>query len=148
MDEMNVQQPAATTQPEGNGTPAEGKTFTQEDVNRIIGERLAKEKEKGNSSLEQREKELAMREFRMTARELLESQRLPLKLVDALNYTDQKALENSIAMIRDVVNEAVEAERSRPVKFSGLRPAEGTGEIPAILERDRLREIMLNTKEG
>ena len=93
MDEMNVQQPAATTQPEGNGTPAEGKTFTQEDVNRIIGERLAKEKEKGNSSLEQREKELAMREkFRMTARELLESQRLPLKLVDAFELYRSKSL--------------------------------------------------------
>lgn len=44
MEEMNVQQPAATTQPEGNGTPAEGKIFTQEEVNQIVRERLARER--------------------------------------------------------------------------------------------------------
>ena len=49
MDEMNVQQPAATTQPEENGTPAEGKTFTQEEVNQIVRERLAREKAKAES---------------------------------------------------------------------------------------------------
>ena len=36
------------TSAEGTQTGTEGKTFTQDDVNRIVQERLAKERGKGN----------------------------------------------------------------------------------------------------
>lgn len=49
----------------------EGKTFSQEDVNRIVGERLAKEKAKNESDWQQREQDLQKRELRMTAKEYL-----------------------------------------------------------------------------
>ena len=49
----------------------EGKTFSQEDVNRIVGERLAKEKAKNESDWQQREQDLQRRELQMTAKEYL-----------------------------------------------------------------------------
>ena len=40
------------------GAQQQGRTFTQEDVNRIVQERLAKEKGKGNEDLDKRAAEL------------------------------------------------------------------------------------------
>ena len=45
---QNTIQQATNTQPEGNGTA--GKVFTQEEVNSIIRERLARERAKGQTS--------------------------------------------------------------------------------------------------
>lgn len=45
---QNAPQQQNTTQPEGNGTA--GKTFTQEEVNSIVRERLARERAKGTTS--------------------------------------------------------------------------------------------------
>lgn len=49
----------------------QGKTFSQEDVNRIVGERLVKEKAKNESDWQQREQDLQRRELQMTAKEYL-----------------------------------------------------------------------------
>ena len=46
---------------------AGGRTFTQEDVNRIVQDRLAKDREKASKELGEREQELAQREFRLKA---------------------------------------------------------------------------------
>ena len=56
---------------EQTAVETEGKTFSQEDVNRIVGERLAKEKAKNESDWQQREQDLQKRELRMTAKEYL-----------------------------------------------------------------------------
>lgn len=62
---------AQNTSTEGTQTGTEGmqqgKTFIQEDVNRIVQERLAKEKGKSNEDLEKRAAELDRRERRMNA---------------------------------------------------------------------------------
>lgn len=70
------------------------KTFTQEDVNRIVGERLAKEKAKnsGEADFAKREQELARRELHMTAKELLSEKGLPVQIVDALNCADEETM--------------------------------------------------------
>ena len=55
------------------------KTFTQEDVNRIVQERLAKERSKGNNTdeLTQRTAELDLRERKIKAREELSKNGMP-----------------------------------------------------------------------
>ncbi len=77
----NTTQQGATTQPEGNGAtapekPTQGKTFTQDEVNRIVSDRLAKEREKTaqatqederEQGLKAREANLAKAEFGMAA---------------------------------------------------------------------------------
>lgn len=102
------------------------KTFTQDDVNRIVQERLAKEKAKssGEADFAKREQELAQRELHMTAKELLSEKGLPVQLFGALNCTNKETLEKSIATIETVFNE-YKANVTSNIKFKGLQPGSG-----------------------
>ena len=66
-----------------------GKTFTQEDVNRIVQERLAREKEKpADGNLEAREKDLSRREARLSCVEYVTEKGYDKDLVDLLDVSD------------------------------------------------------------
>lgn len=124
MDEqMNQNKNAAPAARQGTGE----KTFTQDDVNRIVQERLAKEKAKnsGEADFEKREQELAQRELHMTAKELLSEKGLPMQLFDALNCTDKETLEKSIATIETLFNE-YKANAASNIKFKGFQPGSGS----------------------
>lgn len=103
-----------TQQPQAAGE----KTFSQDDVNRIVQERLAKERERGTAELAQREADLAARELRMTAREKLAAKGLPVELLEALNCSSAEALEKSVELL------SKHFERSAPSGsgFSSPRP--------------------------
>lgn len=77
------------------------KTFTQEEVNRIIGERLSKEKSKAEALLAQREQELLQKELRLTAREKLSEMDLPIDLLDALNLNNMESIDKSLGVIKN-----------------------------------------------
>lgn len=82
-----VQQPSGTTPPEDNGTPA-GKTFTQEQVNQIVSERLARERAKADPDpMEDRDKALTARENAMDCKEYLAEKGYPAALLDILDTT-------------------------------------------------------------
>lgn len=104
--------------PDGAGE----KTFSQEDVNRIVGERLAKEKAKGEAALAEREQQLAQRELLLTAKEKLTENGLPVELVDALNVSSPEALEKALSTVKTVLDKYKSEARS--MKFSGAKPAE------------------------
>ena len=87
--------------PDGAGA----KTFSQDDVNRIVGERLAKEKAKGEAALAEREQQLAQRE-----------------LLDALNVSSPEALEKALSIVKTVMDK--HKAEARPIKISGAKPAE------------------------
>lgn len=78
------------------------KTFTQEEVNAIVGKRLAEQKASGSKELDDREKALDQREMELKAREILSSQGLPKELADILKYSDESSLNAAIDMIRNV----------------------------------------------
>lgn len=63
-----------------------GKMFTQEDVNRIVSERLAREREKPVD--DERERALRAREARLDCRDYLDSKKYPVKLLDLLDSSD------------------------------------------------------------
>lgn len=65
---------------------SDGKMFTQEDVNRIVSERLAREREKPVD--DEREKNLKAREARLDCRDYLDSKKYPVKLLDLLDSSD------------------------------------------------------------
>lgn len=117
-DNNNINQNANPAADQGTGE----KTFTQEDVNRIVGERLAKEKAKnsGEADFAKREQELARRELHMTAKELLSEKGLPVQLFDALNCTDEEGMKKSIATIEKVFND-YKANLPKPT-FKGFQP--------------------------
>lgn len=132
-----------TNQTEGINAGTGEKTFTQDDVNRIIGERLAKEKAKGEAEISKREQELAQRELRMTAKETLSTKGLPADLLDALNCSDRETMEKSIATIEKVFNE-YKANATRNIKFKGFQPG-ASSDLRAVLpasEDAELRKAM------
>lgn len=119
-DNTNINQNQNADPATGQGTGE--KTFTQDDVNRIVQERLAKEKAKnsGEADFAKREQELVRRELHMTAKELLSEKGLPVQLFDALNCTDEETMKKSIATIEKAFND-YKANLPKPV-FKGFQP--------------------------
>ncbi len=132
-DNNNINQNANPAANQGTGE----KTFTQEDVNRIIGERLAKEKARNNgeADLAKREQELVQRELHMTAKELLSEKGLPVQLFDALNCTDEETMKKSIATIEKAFND-YKANLPKPV-FKGFQPG-ASSKMPKAEEAEDL----------
>lgn len=72
------------------------KTFTQEEVNRIVSDRLARDREKRAAELDEREKAVKARELAVLAVEKLAAAGLPKELSDVLKYDDEASLEGAI----------------------------------------------------
>lgn len=121
MEETTMNQNQTADPAAGQGTG--GKTFTQEDVNRIVQERLAKEKAKnsGEADFAKREQELVQRELHMSAKEMLSEKGLPVQLFDALNCTDKETMEKSIATIETIFND-YKANATKQIQFKGFQP--------------------------
>ena len=121
-----------TTAQGGTPTPAPGedRTFSQDDVNRIVGERLAKEKVKTDTALAERESELVQRELMFEGKQLLTEKNLPVELLEILRYTDKKTLEKVISQFEEIL------PRCRPSKFVGVAPGMGQGGAPPLATPD------------
>lgn len=77
----------------------DNKTFTQEEVNTIVQDRLAKEKAKYEKQLEDMQADVARREKRLDAQEKLKEKGLPAELVDLVNLNDEKSFNTSLELI-------------------------------------------------
>ena len=109
-----------------NPNPESGageKTFSQEDVNRIVGERLAAEKRKGEAALAEREQELNRRELLLNAKSKMTAMGLPVELLDALNVSSEEAMEKSLNTVKAVIDK-IKAENPKAT-ISGASPASG-----------------------
>ena len=120
------------TSTEGTQTSAEGRTFTQDDVNRIVQERLAKENGKASSNedfekktaeLERKQAELLEKENRLNALTALRSAGYPDELADVIRCSNEDELKKSMELIDKIIKERtpegwskeLEAKRSRIV---------------------------------
>lgn len=93
---QNTEQQPTTPTPEASGGQGE-KLFTQADLDRIIGERLARERAKAEPSPEDaREADLKAREARMDCREYLSDKKYPADLLDILPTGDIEAFKASV----------------------------------------------------
>ena len=89
-----------TTAEGGNTTPDTGaRTFSQDDVNKIVSDRLAKEKAKLAAEIAQREKDLAHEQFKMAAEKRLAGTKLPLETVDVLKLETIEELDAVLAFL-------------------------------------------------
>ena len=97
------------TSTEGTGTSTEGtqqgRTFSQDDVNRIVQERLNKERAKTENGIAEKEKELARREFLLNAREELGNRGYPESILDALNASDADSFRKSLDILDSYIKE-------------------------------------------
>lgn len=103
--------------------PAEEKLFTQEQVNAIVGKRLAEQKTSLASELDQRAKEVTEKELELKAAEMLSGNGLPKELAKVLKYSDEKEVETAI----DMIKRGMETLKARNRKIVESRLPEGKG---------------------
>lgn len=100
----------------GTVETSDGKTFSQEEVNSIIRDRLAKEKEKTQKQHEAIAKEYQAKELNLKARELLTEKGLSADILEVLKYDDEDSLIKSVAIVEKTFKD------NKPI-LSGIRPA-------------------------
>ena len=106
------------------------KTFTQEDVNRIVSDRLAKEKGKADAALAEREAGLTAREKVLETREKLAGAGLPGELMNALNLYGEGEIDKAVAILAKHYKQAQD-EDTIPAGFKpGANPASVNGAKP------------------
>ncbi len=107
----------------------EVKTFTQEEVNRIVSERLNREKGKIDADREaeysKREAELNTRELRLQAKEVLNEKGLSHELLDILNYSNKDEMLKNLDILDGVIK--AEVEKQKPPVMSGFQPNMSSG---------------------
>lgn len=93
----------------GNATPAEAtggqKTFTQDDVNRIVQDRLAKDRAKTSEEVSKKEQELAAREFRLNSRQKLIDRGYPESIMEALNCSSEESFDKALDALDSLLKE-------------------------------------------
>lgn len=103
------------------------KTFTQEEVNRIVSDRLARDRSNRTAELDEREKELKLRELSVTAREKLEAAGLNKELCKVLKYDDEAELDEAIRQLQNIKG------------FDGKKPGDSGKKI--IIEPNKLPPV-------
>ncbi len=78
------------------------RTFSQEEVNRIVSERLARDRDKRSAELDEREKAVKARELAVIAAEKLAAAGLPKDLTAVLKYDDEASLDAAISQLSNI----------------------------------------------
>lgn len=127
---------------DGENQPLDGeKTFTQEDVNRIVGERLAKERSKREADLLKREQELQHKEFLLIAKSKLQGKGLPLELVEALNTSSPEAFDKSLEIMEQQFKQKTTQPSPEALGGSGS-PGNFPRRSYSSTQQDTLRVVM------
>lgn len=84
----------------------ETKTFTQEEVDRIVQDRLARERKKYEvptpDPLAEREKELNARETKLNIKELINSEGYPKELANTLKYNSFEEFKDQVESLKEM----------------------------------------------
>ncbi len=103
------------------------KTFTQEEVNKIVSKRLSEERAK-------LEKEFAAKELNFNARAILKEKGLNPDLADVLKYEDEETLNKSIELLEAGKGEPNPRPAYSPNKGANMDPIRAAMGLPAKLE--------------
>lgn len=107
-NQNNNQQP--TTQPADNGDQGGGKLFTQEEVNNIVRDRLARERAKNlpqePTEEEKRTQDLNARESKIACREYIMDQGLPRELLDVLDTSNHEEFKSKADIVSGLLKAA------------------------------------------
>ena len=129
-----------TTQIEGTPSENEVKTFTQDEVDKIVEKRLARERQKFENQLREytgspierelskREREVTKRELMADARGFLEEQGRPIEILELLDYTDAESCAESIKKVIDCVDRAAQKAINNALRGKGIpKDSKGCG---------------------
>lgn len=110
------------------------KTFTQEEVDKIIQKRLTREREKiskafqegtRESDLDERERNILKRELKADTLEKLAANNMPLGLANLVDYESEESCKDSMESVLIVFNQAV--HEAVKAKARQSTPREGIG---------------------
>ena len=101
------------------------KAFTQEEVNTIIQDRLAKEKAKFDKQISE---DIKRREKRLEAREKLQEKGLPAELIDLVKLDSDETFKSSLDILENAYKTKV--PESKPTSGGGYSPAAGATPDP------------------
>lgn len=104
------------------------KAFTQEEVNTIVQDRLAKEKAKFDKQLSDMQEDISRREKRLEAREKLQERGLPVELVDLVKLDSDESFKTSLDILENAYKTKV--PESKPTSGGGYSPAGGENPNP------------------
>lgn len=140
MEEINTtqnieQQPAITPTPEASGEPGGERMFTQDDVNRIVSERLARERQKTEPSPEDtREADLRAREARLSCREYINAEGYPEALLELFDTGDAEKFKAAVAKLDGIVDLPSKHRKPVPRIVTGGNGGHGAPYRPDLLE--------------
>ena len=109
---MNTQTEASRTQQTG-GEITEPKTFTQEEVNRIVQDRLARERK--GQTLEARELDLARRESRITCAERLSEAGYVQEVNELLDILDTSDADKFMENVKRLSEMRIRSKNDPPI---------------------------------
>lgn len=107
-----------TTQKE---TTQQEKLFTQEDVNRIVGERLARERKGIENEPNPKELELQQREAKLYIREVAQENDLPQDVVGNLEGLDKKTIDIIVKIIAPYIQKSKEPILNPTIRTQGAK---------------------------
>lgn len=133
---QNIDNQPSNAAPAENGEQA-GRMFTQDEVNKIVSDRLARDREKRSTQQQDDEKETALkaRESRLDCREYLSEKKYPAELLDVLDTSDVehfKAAADKIHAMFGLESKAARFVDTR--RFDDSRPHQGGIHIDPISE--------------
>lgn len=121
------------------------KAFTQEEVNTIVQDRLAKEKAKYDKQISDMQADIKRREKRMEAREKLQVMGLPAELADLVKLDDDESFNTSLSLLEQAYKTRIPGQQregdpvNRPV--GGYIPQAG-GMPPTPNPENDIRKAM------
>ena len=124
-----------------NNPSAGEKTFSQEDVNRIVSSRLAQEKAKSEATLAEREKQLEKREKIISLKEKIKEMNIPIELLDVLDVSNDEALDKALNAVKDAIGSGSENNKKTFIPVAGNRLPESHLN-PLDNEKRELRKTM------
>ena len=104
------------------------KALTQEEVNTIIQDRLAKEKAKFDKQISDMQENIKRREERLEAREKLQEKGLPAELIDLVKLDSDETFKSSLDILENAYKTKV--PESKPTSGGGYSPAAGATPDP------------------
>ena len=119
MNTENMNQNADPAAGQGTGE----RTFSQEQVNAIVQQRLAEDREQASKELGEREQELARREFRLNSRQKLIDRGYPESIMDALNCSDEKSFDKALDIIDSLIKERTPSEAEKAEMEARMKAA-------------------------
>lgn len=94
----------------------ENKTFTQEELNTIVQDRLAKEKAKYEKQIADIQRDVVLREKKLQAKEKLSEKGLPAELIDLVRLDNDEAFDTSLELLEKTYKQQNKAQTGTKIQ--------------------------------